>query len=146
MANNDTLKTAPEAEQIARAVRGWLNTFTKKPMPIVDVEYLGETSGLAISTVQAAYKKRQFILGGYEAQYQFSLLYQTIPTTIAERLKADEALNDYAVWIETTMPELPAGCRFKRCMRNTNAALLARLENGAEVHQIIFTLTYEVNV
>lgn len=136
----------PEAEQIARAVRSWLNTYPDKPMRMVDVEFLGETSGLAMSTVQAAYKTRRFILGGYQAQYQFSILYQTIPTTTNERLEMDETLNNYAAWVEATRPELPESCRFLRCTRNTNAALLGRDADGSEVHQILFTLLYEVNV
>lgn len=146
MPNNETLIIAPEAEQIARAVRAWLNTYSEKPVRMVDVEYLGDGTGLTISTVQAAYKTRRFITGGYQAQYQFSLLYQTTPTTANERLEMDETLNDYASWIEETKPELPAKCKFLRCTRNTNAALLGRDANGSEVHQILFTLLYEVNV
>lgn len=147
MATNDVLRdVTPESEQIARAVRAWLNMYPDKPMRMVDVEFLGETSGLALTTVQAAYKTRRFILGGYQAQYQFAILYQTIPTTTNERLEADEVLNNYAAWIEATRPELPQNCRFLRCNRNTNAALLGRDANGSEVHQILFTLNYEVNV
>ena len=144
--NEPIRDVTPEAEQIARAVRAWLNTYPDKPMRMVEVEFLGETSGLAMSTVQAAYKTRRFILGGYQAQYQFSILYQTIPTTTNERLEADETLNNYAAWVEATRPELPESCRFLRCTRNTNAALLGRDANGSEVHQILFTLLYEVNV
>lgn len=144
--NEPIRDVTPEAEQIARAVRAWLNTYPDKPMRMVDVEFLGETSGLAMSTVQAAYKTRRFILGGYQAQYQFSILYQTIPTTTNERLEADETLNNYAAWVEATRPELPESCRFLRCTRNTNAALLGRDADGSEVHQILFTLLYEVNV
>ena len=140
------MNITPESEQIARAVRAWLNLYEKKPMQMVDVEFLGESSGLAISTVQAAYKTQQYIYGGYQAQYQFSILYQTIPTTANERLEVDEILNNYAEWVESTSPELPSQCRFLRCTRNTNAALIGRDTNGAEVHQILFTLLYEVNV
>lgn len=144
--DNQTLIIAPEAEQVARSVRAWLNTYSEKPVRIVDVEYLGDGKGLTISTVQAAYKTRRFITGGYQAQYQFSLIYQATPTTANERLEMDEVLNDYASWIEATKPELPEKCRFLRCTRNTNAALLGRDANGSEVHQILFTLLYEVNV
>ena len=144
--NNAALIITTEAEQIERAVRAWLNTYSDKPARTVDVEYLGDGTGLTMSTVQAAYKTRQFITGGYQAQYQFSILYQSFPTTANERLEMDEALNNYALWIESTKPELPENCRFRRCTRNTNAALLGRDANGSEVHQILFTLLYEVNV
>lgn len=147
MAPNEVLRDiTQESEQIARSVRAWLNMYPEKPMRMVDVEFLGETSGLALTTVQAAYKTRKYILGGYQAQYQFAILYQTTPTTANERLEADEVLNNYAAWVEATRPELPQNCRFLKCSRNTNAALLGRDANGSEVHQILFTLNYEVNV
>ena len=144
--NNVIQEVTPESEQIARAVRSWLQMYPDKPVAKLDVEYLNETLGLTISTVQAAYKTRRYILGGYQAQYQFSLLYRIVATTTNERLEADEILNNYAAWAESTKPELPTGCRFLRCTRNTNAALLGRDADGSEVHQILFTLLYEVNV
>ena len=146
MANNRTVDIVPEAEQVARAVRAWLNQYPNKPMRMVDVDFLGETSALAMETVQAAYKTHRYITGGYQAQLQFAILYQTIPTTANERLETDEILNNYAEWAETSQPTLPAGCVFIRCNRTTNAALLGRNDNGTEVHQILFTLLYEVNV
>ena len=146
MPNNNPIEITKESEQIARAVRAWLQLYPEKPTRLVDVEYLGETTGLAISTVQAAYKTNRYIYGGYRAQYQFSILYQSIPTTANERLEMDELLNNYAEGAENTQPELPTGCRFIRCTRNTNSALLGRDANGSEVHQILFTLLYEVNV
>ena len=147
MPNDNPIRDiAPESEQVARAVRSWLQMCPNKPVRTVDMEYLGGETSLTLSTVQAAYKTRRYILGGYQAQYQFSILYQTIPTTTNERLEADEALNNMAAWIEATKPELPTQCRFLRCTRNTDAALLGRQENGSEIHQIMFTLLYEVNV
>lgn len=135
-----------EAEQIARAVRAWLNGYPGKPTNMVDVEFLGETAGLALETIQAAYKTRQYITGGYMAQYQFAILYRTIPGTAGERLSADEILNNYAAWAEANPPELPSPCLLTRIQRNTNAALLNRAETGAETHQILMSIFYEVNV
>ena len=143
MPNNVTV--TPEAEQIARAVRSWLNTYPDKPERMVDVEYLREDSGLALETVQAAYKTKQYITGGYQAQYQFAILYRTIPLAANERLEADEVLNNYAVWAEANPPALPEPCVYVRLTRNTNAALLERQPTDAETHQILFTLLYEVN-
>ena len=147
MPNDNPIRDiAPESEQVARAVRAWLQMCPNKPVRTVDMEYLGGETSLTLSTVQAAYKTRRYILGGYQAQYQFSILYQTIPTTTNERLEADETLNNMAAWVEATKPELPEQCHFLRCTRNTDAALLGRNENGSEIHQIMFTLQYEVNV
>lgn len=144
--NNPPLIITPEAEQIARAVRTWLNTYPDKPETMVDVDYLGEDSGLALMTTQAAYKTREYILGGYEAQYQFTIFWRTIPTNANERLQADETLNNYAAWAEKNPIVLSSPCRTVKLTRNTNAALLAVYDNGAEDHTILMTLTYEVNV
>lgn len=148
MPNDEVREVTQEAEQIARAVRAWLQTYSDKPVSKVDVEYLGEGTGLTISTVQAAYKTRQFITGDYQAQYQFSLLYKAFPTTTTARLEADEILNDYALWavqnVSDLAERLPEKCRFTRLSQNTNAALLGRDADGSEVHQILFTLLYEV--
>ena len=141
-----TNNVTPEAEQIARAVRAWLNGYENKPMQMVDVEFLGDSAGLAIETIQAAYKTRQYITGGYQAQYQFAILYRTIPGTAGERLTADEILNDYAAWAEANPPTLPSPCQLTRIQRTTNAALLNRAQSGAETHQILFSIFYEVNV
>lgn len=149
MPENEPIRdVTPEAEQIARAVRAWLQTYPNKPVNKVDVEYLGETTGLTISTVQAAYIVRRFILGDYEAQYQFSLMYKAVPTTTIGRLEADEILNNYALWAKENLAglseRLPEKCRLRRFTQNTNAALLGRDADGSEVHQILFTLLYEV--
>ena len=147
--NNETPRViTPEAEQVARSVRSWLNTYPDIPEPMVDVDFLGETAGLAIMTTQAAYKTHEYICGGYEAQYQFMIYYRTIPTTANERLIADEVLNNIATWAERNLSTLTLDdpCVAKRIVRNTNAALLGQMQNGAEDHTISMTLRYEVNV
>ena len=150
--NEGLLEITPEADQVERAVRTWLQQYPDKPVNKLDYEFLGETLGLTVSTVQAAYKtSRGYIIGGYPAQYQFSLLYAATPTSTNERIEMDETLGKYAEWMDATVAEylqqyLPEKCRFRRLQRNTNAAFLSRDANGSEVHQILFTLQYEVNV
>ena len=147
MPNNQTPPVVtPEAEQIARAVRTWLNTNPYISGELVDVDFLGEESGFALMTTQAAYKTRQYICGGYEAQYQFAIFYRTIAVNTIERLQADELLNNIATWAESTPLTLDSPCVLIKVSRNTNAALLGKLENGAEDHNIQMTLRYEVNV
>lgn len=153
METNEALREiTPEADQVERAVRTWLQQYPEKPINKVDYDFTGETSGLTMETIQAAYKTaRGYILGGYPAQYQFAILYLSIPTTTNERIEMDEALGKYAAWAEATAADylqqyLPQRCRFRSLKRNTNAALLGRDADGSEVHQILFTLLYEVNV
>lgn len=144
MPNENSRIITPEAEKIARAVREWLNLYPNLPTTIVNFEYLGEEGGMAIMTTQAAYKTRQYILGDYEAQYQFAIFYRTIPVSVDERLKADEILNNIALWALQNPPVLASPCITVKLTQNTNAALLGRMENGTEDHTINMTLTYEV--
>lgn len=140
-----TLVSAAERDQIARSVRTWLNTYTGKPCA-VDFEYLGECEGLALSTVQAAYKTAQYIDGSYQAQYQFALIYRSIPSTTEERIAMDEALNAYGAWAEDmTGLTLTGTQQALKVTRNTPSALSFRYENGVEDHQILLTLLYEVS-
>lgn len=148
--NETTREVTPEADQISRIVRAWLQTYPNKPSNKVDFEYLGESTSLTVSTVQAAYKVHSYIYGDYQAQYQFALLYKAFPTTTSERLEADEILGDFALWavqnVNGLIERLPVKCKFNRLSQQTNAALLGRDADGSEVHQILFTLLYEVNV
>lgn len=142
----DTKRYVSPAETalISRNVRLWLNSFEDKPVSRLDFENLAETSGLALSTIQGAYKTKQFITGKYEAEYQFKIIYRVIANSIDERLKADEELNAYAIWCEKSLPDLGENLRAKRITINSLSSLLIRYDNGVEDHQIMLTLTYEV--
>ena len=137
------LVSAEEQDRISRAVLKWLNSYEDKPRN-VDFEFLGKTSGLCVSTMQSAFKSKQYIYGGYQAQYVFQLVYRLIAANVDERLAADEALNLFGEWAENNPPELPAGIKRWKIRRDTGSATMARYDNNAEDHSIQFTLVYEV--
>lgn len=141
---NRVLVSASEQATISRAVIKWLNSYDEKPGKRVDFEYLGKTSGLTISTIQAAYKTKQYINGGYQAQYQFQIVYRLIANDVNARLAADEALDAMGEWAEKNLPELPEGINRWKVRRDTGASVIARYDNNAEDHSIQMTLTYEV--
>ena len=63
---------AAEEDQVSRKLLVWLNTFPDKPVDIIRFEFLPEdTAAMALSTIQATYITRRYILGGYQAEYQF---------------------------------------------------------------------------
>lgn len=128
-------------------MRAWLNAYPDKPLPKLEYEWLGDSSGLCLSTIQAAYKVRQYITGEYAAQYQFKLIYRTTATTANERIAADEALNKFAAWAETNrpFPAIADNIRVQKIQRDSNASLFARYDGDVEDHQILMTLNYEVN-
>lgn len=141
------LVTATEQEQISRVLLAWINQFPDKPVSLINYEFLrdGEPS-MALSTIQGAYKTKRYITGGYEAQYQFKLIYRVQPTTNNDRLKADELLNGFGDWATTRndLPVLGTGIRCIRIEANTRSSLFARYENGDEDHQILMNMIYEV--
>ena len=141
-----TLVSASENADASRAVRKWLNMYPDKPLTKLDFEWLGDSSGLCISTIQAAYKTKQFIDGTYQAQYQFKIIYRTTAKNADERMTADEVLDKYGAWAEANSGSLVIadGITVKKVKRDTAAALFARYEGDVEDHQILLTLTYEV--
>ncbi|MBQ0067177.1 MAG: hypothetical protein KBS60_03170 [Phascolarctobacterium sp.] len=141
---NKTFVSPNETAFISRNMRFWLNSYEDKPLARLDFENLADTSGLALSVIQGAYKTHQYITGKYEAEYQFKILYRTICNSIDERLDADEALNQYAIWCEKSLPDLGENLRAKKITINSMSSLLVRYENSVEDHHIVLTLTYEV--
>lgn len=131
---------------MSRAVRKWLNMYPNKPLTKLDFEWLGDSSGLCISTIQAAYKTKQFIDGTYQAQYQMKIIYRTTAKNADERMTADEVLDKYGAWAEANSGSLVIadGITVKKVKGDTAAALFARYEGDVEDHQILLTLTYEV--
>lgn len=131
---------------MSRAVRQWLNTYPDKPLSKLDFEWLGDDGGLCISTIQTAYKTKQFIDGSYQAQYQFKIVYRSTAKNADERMNADEVLDAYGAWAEANADGLTIadGIRVRKVKRDTAAALFARYEGDVEDHQILLTLTYEV--
>lgn len=140
-----TLVSAEENAAVARAVRQWLNTFPEKPCTKVDFEWLGKSDGLCTSTIQAAYKTRQYIDGTYQAQYQFKIIYRTTATSADERMAADEILDKYGAWAVNNADALEIdGLRIVKVKRDMAAALFTRYDGDVEDHQILMTLLYEV--
>lgn len=152
MANNKPLSlvSGEEADQVSRILLFWLNQFPDKPVKEIKFEYLDVgVPSMAISTIQAAYKTAQYVLGGYRAQYQFKVVYRLQPgNSNNSRLKADELLNRLADWAagRKDKPVLGPGIHVLSIAGNTRSSLFGRYENGDEDHQILMTMIYEVNV
>lgn len=136
-----------EESQLVRALLSWLNTCPEKPVNQIDFDYLDDNAaGISLFTVQAAFKTKQYILGGYQAQYQFKLVYRLQPDNIESRLTADEVLNKIGAWAEENASELStgAGIQSVRIRRDSCAALFAVYDDGTIDHQILMQMIYEV--
>lgn len=144
MANNKkNLVSASQEEQIRTSVLEWLNGCPDKPGKI-EYSFLGKTSGIALGTIQGAFKVAEYICGGYKAQYQFELVYRLIAENSEERIAADELLDSMAEWMEENPPEPPSGVNWWKAKRDNGSAHVASYDNGAEDHAIQITITYEV--
>ena len=137
--------SADEEREVSRTLLAWLNTNPDKPHRI-NFEFLPDDgTGLSLSAIQAAVKTKQYIFGGYEAQYQFALIYRSQPGDNDTRLEAVEMLNELGAWAERNAGSLLLDrARVKTLRRTSNAALLAVYEDGSRDHQILMNLTYEV--
>lgn len=168
------LVAAEEEDKISRNVLIWLNTFPDipdavlagNPLTPINFEFLADnTPGIALSTVQTPYIVERYIVGGYQAEYQFNVIYRIVPgntTGPDKRLKADELLNRLADWAQQEMridweyndfkfyntkknlPDLGTGIRALKVETVTRASMLTPYENGDEDHQITMRMIYEV--
>ena len=137
------LVSAEEQAQVIRGLLAWFNTNTNLPCKM-DYEYLPEEDGLSMATEQAAHKTRQYILGGYEAEYQFRIILRSFAENTDQRIGMDETLNAIGAWAEgTALPQF-TGIKPLRIKRNTTSGIFARYEDGVEDHQISMTFLYEV--
>lgn len=145
--NTRSLVSAEEESQISRTMLVWLNTFPDKPVTTINYEQLkSDVLGMALSTIQGTYKTKRYILGGYEAEYQFKVIYRVQPLNSNDkRLEADELLDALGEWAATAeLPDLGGNRRARKIEPTTRSALFAAYENGDEDHQIFMKLTYEV--
>ena len=137
---------ASEEDQISRKMLVWLNTFPQKPVDLIRFEFLpADSAAMAMSTIQAAYIVKKYILGGYQAEYQFKVIYRIKPgNSNDKRLKADELLNALGDWALTQTPDIGTGRRVIRVEPTTRSSLFAMYDNGDEDHQILMKMNYEV--
>lgn len=140
-----------EREKIDRNVLAWLNKFPGLPdnlnrdMVTPESHLLPDITGMALSTITTAYVNRRYILGGYEADYNFNVVYRIKPgKDMSMSLGANELLNRLGEWASRNKPDLGEGIRVVRVSPTSQARLYAPYENGDEDHQITMKITYEV--
>lgn len=148
-----SLVAAEEVDKISRSMLVWANTFPDKPVTVIKYEFLdvdeisGDEAGMALSTIQGTYITRQYIIGGYQAEYQFKVIYRIKPgNSNDKRLQADEMLNRFGDWARTQKPDLGEGINALKVEPTTQSSKFAAYEDGYEDYQILMRLTYEVGV
>lgn len=146
--DSTTPVAVPKSEQdtISRQLLIWLNEFPNKPVKTINFEFLpGDQPGMALSTVQGAFKTKNYMRGRYRAEYQFKVVYRLQPgNSNNNRLGADELLDELGDWASNRLDKPKLGGQLKvidiEC--NTRSSLFGRYENGDEDHQIFMTMHY----
>ena len=145
------MAAASEREKIDRKVIIWLSSFPDLPedLPqnmVVPESYLTvDVPGMALSTITTAYVNRRYILGGYEAEYNFKIIYRIKPgKNMDKSLEANELLNRMGDWAIRNKPDLGEKIRVTKVSPTSYADLYAQYEGGDEDHQIMMKITYEV--
>lgn len=142
-----------ELSEISRKMLAWLNLYPDESVGFIDYEFLdADAPGMALSTIQATYITETDILGAYEAEYQFKVVYRLKPGKSPDkRLTADELLNQIGEWakrkvnIDNKPPDLGEGMQVLSIEPVTMSSLFARYEDGFEDHQILMRMTYKVS-
>lgn len=139
------MAAAEETESISRALFRWLNQWPDKPV-VINYEHLpADGEGMALSTIQGAYKLKEYVRGGYLGQYQFKVMYRVQPgNSNNNRLSADETLDALGAWASKTrpFPDIGSGRRVAKIKINSLSSVFANYEDGSEDHQILMTLDY----
>lgn len=134
-----------ERTEIDRKVIAWLNSYPEKPVKVTTDGQLGvNVVGLGVSSITSAYIKRFFILGNYEAEYQFTLIYRIRPSSADMSLQANELLNRIGDWTRKNRPDLGEGIIVRKVEPIAIASTYAQYEDGDEDHHIPIKITYEV--
>lgn len=142
---NLNMVAATETDSISRALFRWLNSWSDKPVVINYESLPADGEGMALSTIQGAYKLKEYVRGGYMGQYQFKVMYRVQPgNSNNNRLSADETLDALGEWATKARPypDIGTGKRVTKIKINSLSSVFANYEDGSEDHQILMTLDY----
>lgn len=113
-----------------------------------------EENCIGMLSVQGGIITKQYISGAYEAQFPFSLLYRSSPTTSGEYIGREGVLGQVAAWMagkrivvegtEHSRPDYPelTGGSITGILQKSNVFLAGRLEGGSVDYQVEMALTY----
>ena len=135
-----------ERAKIDRKVIGWLNSCPERGVNVTAEGQMALNAfGLGVSSVTSAYVSRAFILGGYQAEYTFTLICRVCPgDSLDKSLQANELLNRIGGWAARNPPDLGNEIRVRKVEPVSLAETYAQYENGDEDHHISIKIIYEV--
>ena len=139
---------ASEETSVLRKILVWLNAYPSLPAGALRYgQLISGVTSMALHLETAAYKVREYISGGYQAQMRLNLIYRVQPGESGNaRLAACEALNLLSDWAteRTNYPVLGEDIVLQKIATESRAALLNEWEDGDEDYGTTLILTYEV--
>lgn len=136
-----------ERAEIDRNVLIWLNTCPDITVDAVKTESQLSVNqpGMAVSAITSAYVSQYYITGGYQAEYNFTLIYRIKPgNSMDKSLQANETLNRIGDWARENKPYLGDGINVTNVTPTSPAITYALYEDGDEDHHIEIKIEYEV--
>lgn len=138
-----------ERAEIDRNVLIWLNTCPLIPAETDAVKTESQLSvnqpGMAVAAITSAYVNRHYIIGGYQAEYNFTMIYRIKPgNSMDKSLQANETLNRIGDWTRENKPYLGDGINVTNVTPTSQAIVYAQYEDGDEDHHIEIKIEYEV--
>lgn len=145
--NQRAVVASAERAEIDRNVLIWINTCPEIPVDAVKTESQLSVNqpGMAVSAITSAYVNRYYITGGYQAEYNFTLIYRVKPgNSMDKSLQANETLNLIGDWARENKPYLGDGINVTSVIPTSGARTYALYEDGDEDHHIEIKIVYEV--
>ena len=147
-----TLLSAVEQQSIAKAILVLINTaYTTLPVAKIEYQSVNTTkSSMALYSLPGSVIDKEFITGGYDAVYKFSIVYRSIPTNSTQRINCEQYLNDLSDWLTTidfnAYVYLTNHRKIEEIKMTNPAVLYRQYENGTEDYHVIFSLRYKKEV
>lgn len=134
-------------EQAQHAIMLWLASCPVLPSGVpLSFEDLPENdAGLCVTSNQGAFYSRRYITGGYEAAYDWRILYRVLPSDGEDALDAIGELNCISAWCEqaASLPVIP-GATVRKIERTSDVAVTAVYDDGCRDYAAGFRMTWEV--
>lgn len=137
-----------EQENMAEAVLRIVAAYPDYPKTITDSnirldDLEGKSECIGVFPISGAVVLKEYIYGGFDAEYPFLLLYKCQPTTNRAVIEKRGVFDKLAMWLESIeYPDLSDGREIQSIKRTSTTILTEKAKDGMSVFQCTFKLNY----
>lgn len=137
---------ALEVLNVQRTLRDWMNTCPILPynLSVTFEDLPANEVGICIATNQSPKYLAKYILGGYRAQYEFSVILRVLPSGDGDMLDAVEALARVAAWAAKEPAPVITGAVNVQIKQTSDVAVQNVYEDMTADYAVTMSLTWEV--